>query len=99
MKKLLITLLLSSSLFAELYECKNAFLSVHEHSITVVTSEGETFHVKRGFGAFCYDFEDKDKKISICIQKNGNTFTWTSAEGKRTEKCVLVEERHKPLKD
>jgi len=91
MKTLLIILLLSSSLSAELYECKNAFLSVESHSITVVTADGETFHADRGFGAFCYDYEDKDKNISICLQKNGDTFTWTTSDGERTEKCVRVE--------
>lgn len=91
MKTILITLLLSSLLFSEMYECKNAFLRVQSNSITVITAEGKTFHLKRGFGAFCYDFQDKDKEISICIQKNGNTFTWTSSKGKRTEKCVLVD--------
>jgi len=91
MKTLFISLLLSSSLFGEVYKCVNAILSVHANAITITTAEGETFHVKRGFGAFCYDFEDKGREISICLQKNGNTFTWTTAEGRRTEKCVLID--------
>ena len=91
MKTLLTTLLLSSTLFAELYECKNAFLNVQSNSITVVTENNETFHARRGYGAFCYDFEDKEKKVSICLQKNGDTFTWTTSEGERTEKCVRVD--------
>ena len=91
MKTLLITLLLSSTLFAERYECKNAFLSVQSNSITVVNDSNETFHARRGYGAFCYDFEDKEKKISICLQKNGDTFTWTTSEGERTEKCVRID--------
>jgi hypothetical protein len=91
MKTLLITLLLSSLLFAELYECKNAFLSVQSNSITVVTEDGETFHARRGYGAFCYDFQDEEKQVSICLQKNGDTFTWTTSEGERTEKCVRVD--------
>ncbi len=91
MKTLLIILLLSSSLSAEIYECKNAFLSVESHSITVITADGETYKADRGFGAFCYDCENKDKNISICLQKNGDTFTWTTSDGERTEKCVRVE--------
>ena len=91
MKTLLIILLLSSSLSAELYKCKNAFLSVESHSITVITADGETFQADRGFGAFCYDCENKDKNISICLQKNGDTFTWTTSDGERTEKCVRVD--------
>lgn len=90
MKSLLI-LLLPFALFAELYECKEAFLSVRSHSITIITAEGETFHADRGFGCFCYDCENKDKNISICLQKNGDTFTWTTSDGKRTEKCVKVD--------
>ena len=56
MKPLLITLLLSSTLFAELYECKDTFLYVQSNSITVITEDGETFHARRGYGSFCYDF-------------------------------------------
>lgn len=91
MKTLLITLLLSSTLFAELYECKNYILNVQSNSITITTEDGKTRHARRGYGSFCYDFHDKDKKISLCLQKNGNTFIWTSSDGKRTEKCVKVD--------
>ena len=91
MKTLLITLLLSSTLFAELYECKNALLRVQSNSITVTTEDGETLHARRGYGAFCYDFLDEEKQVSICLQKNGDTFIWTTSEGERTEKCVRVD--------
>ena len=91
MKTLLITLLLSSTLFAELYECKNALLRVQSNSITVITEDGENLHARRGYGAFCYDFQDEEKQVSICLQKNGDTFTWTTSEGERTEKCVRVD--------
>ena len=92
MKTLLITLLLSSALFAERYKCKNTFLSVEPNAITITTEEGKTLHARRGYGAFCYDFLDKEKQVSICLQKNGDTFTWTTSEGEHTEKCVRIEQ-------
>ena len=92
MKPVLITLLLLPfTLFAELYECKDTFLYVQTNSITVITEGGETLHARRSYGAFCYDFHDKNKKVSICLQKNGSTFTWTTSEGESTEKCVRVD--------
>lgn len=84
-------LLLPLTLVAELYECKDSFLYVQSNSITIVTEDSETLHARRGYGSFCYDFQSKDKEISICLQKNGDTFTWTTSEGERTEKCVRVD--------
>lgn len=90
MKTLLCILLLSSTLCAELYQCKSSLLRVEANTITLTTKDGKIYQAKRSYGAFCYDFEDKDRKISICLQKNGDTFTWSTSEGKRTEKCMSV---------
>ena len=92
MKTLLIIIFLSSSLFAEVYQCSNSLLTVQSNSITVVTEDGDTFQARRAYGAFCYDFLDNDNQVSICLQKNGDTFTWTTSEGERTEKCVRIEQ-------
>ncbi len=90
MKMLLTTLLLSSTLCAELYQCKNSLLHVEANTITITTENGKTYQAKRGFASLNYDLEDKDKKISICLQKNGNIFTWNNSDGKRTEQCISV---------
>ena len=90
MKTFLIMLLLSSILSAELYKCKSSLLSVEPNAITITTEDGKTLHARRGYGAFCYDFIDREKQVSICLQKNNDTFTWTTSEGDRTEKCVRI---------
>ena len=69
MNTLLTTLLLSSSLFAELYECKNAFLNVQSNSITIVAENNETFHARRGYGALSHITQDCRLKF---IFKSGN---------------------------
>lgn len=89
MKSLL--LLLPLTLFAELYECKNAFLSVEPNRIVLVTKDGNTSLAKRSYGSFCYDFYDGDEKVYLCLTHNGNTFTWSTSDGKRTEKCTRID--------
>ena len=91
MKTLLTILLVSSSLFAELYECKDAFLSVQSNSITVINEDGENTHARRSYGAFCYDFHDAEKDLYLCIMKEGSTFHFTSSTDKWSEKCVRVD--------
>ncbi len=91
MKPLLITLLLSSTLFAELYECRNSFLSVQTNSITEITEDNETIHARKSFGAFCYDFYDAGQDLYLCIEKEGSTFHFTSSKDKWSEKCTRVD--------
>ena len=90
MKTFLITLVLSSTLFAEWYECKDSFLSVQSNSITVIKADGENTHARRSYGAFCYDFHDEKKDLYLCIVKEGSTFHFTSSTDKWSEKCVRV---------
>ena len=87
----LLLLLLPLTLFAELYKCKNVFLRVEANKIVQISKDGNTSHAKRSYGSFCYDFYDGEKKVYLCLTHNENTFTWTSSDGKRTEKCTRVD--------
>ena len=91
MKTFLLAVLLSASLSAEMYECKNSFLRVKSNSIVETFKDGKSRHATRTYGAFCYDFYDGDKKVYLCLEQNGNTFTWTSSKNKRTEKCTRID--------
>ena len=84
-------LLLPLTLVAELYECKDSFLSVQLNSITVIKTNGENTHARRSYGAFCYDFVDAKKDLYLCIVKKGSTFHFTSSKDKWSEKCVIVD--------
>lgn len=96
--KIFLPILLSLSLQATTYQCKDSKLVVTPESITEITKHGELKYPmrKQKWIGYCHDTKAPDgRERYTCIEKDGNTFKFVTSWGDKWEENCSAKESYK----